>query len=1355
MAGKIYTPELAKQSDTLKYIGRGQDISNGKQLLEIPADIKGVIYPIGASGLQANTTEPFLRLQQASWFFRHDGTAAVQLRLRPQSPEIVTLTGKLMPSGKATRLHVENTGLYGLRIALDGILKPSKSGFQMIGFLTIYIRGITQVESIKLSLKETEDHTLVDSLTSAIQQFEEKDQLEKKILSEQKLLSEPSDSVGGVSLPMTFDVKIMATLDGNQLEPMNGQLLLQRAERIPEPTIDLSLVTSGPVIPGWSAWHTVRDKKIQTTQEDIKITAQNSRIDVSISPIGAPRQMQWFARSAQKNSDVYRIIYADKGSINLRMNGDVFSGSIMAHGFEMGANRTASTFRAELNGEKQAGAFLKQIKDYIGPLPFSGRWRDAHLGVISLHQQNQKVTGRIENKGSFSGEIHGQTVDLTWQTPGGGVKHGFLSSQRNGLLTGMLWTGDDLSNPEVVTAIQEIPQEKVTKKAEIPAPRTDAEAQELKYLGYDLYAAGKYKEATYALDKVVDYFSKKEKSAIDTGKQNEYLVNQALAIYTLINSANEAGDFQKLVDALAKAVEIQRKAGKSMGRMKDSTDVRSFQDQVKKNIDDLDEQIQSTTQLATAYSSVLQRLSNAGIGISGTGGSNTGLMIEAVQPNMPASQAGVMAGDVFTVVDGLPLAGMNPAQASSLLLGKAGTSVSIRFVRNGKTMETRIVRKPLLPIGEKRKQDVTKSLTELRNIAIQLQKSMRSESDRLKQKLSGESELHKEFDELIIGIDWREKDAKAKRLEVISLVEKGLANSSTALSLFQRFIKQMQEVKEQGGISDKATVMSLTRLDQDIEAFKANPDASMLDKTILELSGYMLITLDKIIQASGSRLKMAKSTVTFLEKDLSAPNQTAISIAGLGQWLDNWRSRMATDAAKISSLNNGEAFYISYVNTLIKMNLPEEALQASESARARAFTDLLAARRQLKDPAQPHTHGQGLFSYSSTPPLSLQEIKKIATEQQRVVVEYFLLPNHTCSTNTKAQKDCLAIWTIGPNKQSSDLKISLTQVPVDIGQLKVDVNRLVELMSYGLAKENDQLEVKRLLQRLNSILIEPLERNKLLAVDSKDNKHLTIIPHDVLFSVPFAALLDSSNRYLVEKHSLNFATALSVLKYTREAVVQTGAKKERNLLALVSPAPLPKSEEHRGQDLLPLADTATSFPTIASFYTPMETRKIFTGTQASEKNLRENAANADVLYFATHAEVKTNDPLSSFIALSQTNAHDGYLRALQITSLDLRAELVILAGCETGRGGLSSDGINGLSRAFTQAGASSLLISLWKVPEARTALLMQGFHHYWLEQKLDKAESLQKTQIKILNSSSIYRKQPNLWSAFVLYGRTH
>jgi len=116
---------------------------------------------------------------------------------------------------------------------------------------------------------------------------------------------------------------------------------------------------------------------------------------------------------------------------------------------------------------------------------------------------------------------------------------------------------------------------------------------------------------------------------------------------------------------------------------------------------------------------------------------------------------------------------------------------------------------------------------------------------------------------------------------------------------------------------------------------------------------------------------------------------------------------------------------------------------------------------------------------------------------------------------------------------------------------------------------------------------------------------------------------------------------------------------------------------------------------------------------ATEARLRELAPAAGLLHLATHGVFRQDNPLFSALRLA-----DGWLTLADVERMDLRGTgLVTLSACETGAGDPRGGDLFGLSQAFLQAGAASLVASLWPVPDEATRRLMIGFYRHLIAGK--------------------------------------
>lgn len=114
------------------------------------------------------------------------------------------------------------------------------------------------------------------------------------------------------------------------------------------------------------------------------------------------------------------------------------------------------------------------------------------------------------------------------------------------------------------------------------------------------------------------------------------------------------------------------------------------------------------------------------------------------------------------------------------------------------------------------------------------------------------------------------------------------------------------------------------------------------------------------------------------------------------------------------------------------------------------------------------------------------------------------------------------------------------------------------------------------------------------------------------------------------------------------------------------------------------------------------------------------------------------------------NMEDGILTARELSQMDLRGiSLVVLSACQTALGTITGDGVFGLQRGFKKAGAGTIVMSLWKVDDQATQILMSAFYHHLAEG--DSARSaFRKAQSHLRQVEDGRFDKPVYWAAFIL-----
>ena len=246
-----------------------------------------------------------------------------------------------------------------------------------------------------------------------------------------------------------------------------------------------------------------------------------------------------------------------------------------------------------------------------------------------------------------------------------------------------------------------------------------------------------------------------------------------------------------------------------------------------------------------------------------------------------------------------------------------------------------------------------------------------------------------------------------------------------------------------------------------------------------------------------------------------------------------------------------------------------------------------------------------------------------------------------------------------------------------------------------------------------------------------DNTKLTIIPHGLLNTISFGALIDSSNHFLVETNTLTY------LKSTLISELSNNNKGEDILVIK------PNLDNYNNLKILRGAKSECEY--ISKTYKS----KTLDQSLAIPTNIIDHISKPiNILHIASHSAVDKVDPLGSYIYLSDSTK----LTVNDIYQSNIQSNLIVLSMCESALGQLkTSEGIRGISYAFDLTGNHNQILTMWNVDDNISYPIITSMYDHIFNNE-STAIALQKAQRKHLDSSPNILRHPHYWAGYIYQG---
>ena len=266
--------------------------------------------------------------------------------------------------------------------------------------------------------------------------------------------------------------------------------------------------------------------------------------------------------------------------------------------------------------------------------------------------------------------------------------------------------------------------------------------------------------------------------------------------------------------------------------------------------------------------------------------------------------------------------------------------------------------------------------------------------------------------------------------------------------------------------------------------------------------------------------------------------------------------------------------------------------------------------------------------------------------------------------------------------------------------------------------------------------------------DLLDVSELIVVPEGLLYRIPLAALEDSNGKYLSETYKLRVIPSLTTLKLIQASPTDyhsdTGA-------LIVGDPDVGRVRLRGKEEYVSRLSSAKEEAEMIGQLLKIGSSRVLTGKEATKQAVLQEINSVSLIHIAAHGDAERGE-----ICLSPNcngykvpEKEDFMLTMSDVSNVQLRAKLVVLSCCHSGRGQIKAEGVVGIARAFLGSGARSVLVTLWAVEDKATMQFMKQFYERLVRGE-SASESLNNT-MKWMRGSYWYSKVSQ-WAPFVLVG---